>query len=659
MIDLAFHQSYLSIGRFPNITLPDFTLITGPNGAGKSHLLEAINLGSIKTDAAPKQSPSDQTQVRLFNWSTMVPQDTNVFSSETIRQERQNLYTTFSSLRNSQGWLEPARSVIRRYNLDDRYLSDPGSILSLPMAEIAILIGDGSGVVNNFLLELQGHLSSFDNAMLSGVDADSQYRIKQASKYSNKQISSLSEKDVISSQIPSWGQGDLFQQNFSKLFVAYRDLVLANNLAELRASKGNAEKFLSAEAFTGQYGPPPWEFVNASVREAGLDFEINSPNLDDYSHFTPKLSKRSTGSSIAFSALSSGEKVLMSFAFCVYYSNDSRQIALRPKVLLLDEIDAPLHPSMSKNVIDTISKTLVGNFGIKVIATTHSPSTVALAPEESIYTMKLGQPGLHKSSKAAALNILTVGVPTIAISYDGRRQVFVESPIDAKIYDGLYKLVKPKISSERSLEFVATGTRKAGSGDLNTGCDNVKRLVEDLCNAGNMSVFGLLDWDGKRDPTDRISILGHGIRNGIENVLLDPLLIALTICRSFSGQQEKIGIPGNLGYFDLALYTDQQFQNVVDRVGETVFGGIAIERIPSRYIGGMSLEIDKRFGDTDDHMLEETILRSFPFLRSIAKQGQDGKLLEHIVTVVLSDVRFMPIEVKEVMTDLLERAAHT
>ncbi|MBM9539067.1 ATP-binding protein, partial [Desulfobulbus alkaliphilus] len=92
-------------------------------------------------------------------------------------------------------------------------------------------------------------------------------------------------------------------------------------------------------------------------------------------------------------------------------------------MMLFDEIDAPLHPSMSRNVIHTITNTLVDGFGIKVIATTHSPSTVALAPEGSVHVMNPGRPGVHASSKAEALNILTVGVPTIAMSFDGRRQV--------------------------------------------------------------------------------------------------------------------------------------------------------------------------------------------------------------------------------------------
>ncbi|CAL4868257.1 hypothetical protein MMA231_02532 [Asticcacaulis sp. MM231] len=658
MITLTFHQSHLSIVRFPQTSLPDFTLITGPNGAGKSHLLQAIYQGLIKTDVAPEQNAGDLSRIRLFDWSTMIPQDTGFFSSENIRQERQNLYSQYTNLKLNHGWLEPARNIIRDYGLSDEYLSEPGRVASLSDIDLASLLGD----IEKVAALRQGlipQLNQFEHNVLSNLSVDMREQLRAVSASTKRPISALLERDILSPAIPTWGQNDLFQQNFAKLFVAYRDLLLANNLAEYRASKGNEATFLTEQEFIEKHGPAPWDFVNEFVRDAGLDFSINSPVLDEYTQFQPMLTKRSTGVPVAFSALSSGEKVLMSFAFCVYYSNDRRQLSVQPKVLLLDEIDAPLHPSMSKNVIDTITKTLIGTFGIKVIATTHSPSTVALAPEESIFTMIPGQSGLHKSSKASALNILTVGVPTISISYDGRRQVFVESPTDAQVYDSLYKLIKPKIVSDRSLEFVATGTRTSGGGDVNTGCDNVKRIVEDLSSAGNISVFGLLDWDGKNRPTDRISVLAFGSRNGIENVVFDPLLIAITICRGFPAERHQIGATGEFSYFELATYTKEQFLPLVTTVCEKIFLSAASETIVSKYVNGLELEIDARCATTDDHELEGMILRAFPFLNSISK-NQAGKLLDHVINLVLADgVGFMPMEVMDVMVELLERPAHS
>ncbi|MER9299342.1 ATP-binding protein [Mesorhizobium sp. M0621] len=654
---LSFKRSHASINSFPPTTLPDFTLITGPNGSGKTHLLQALNLGFVRTDAAPEQSQSNQSMIKLFDWSNMVPQDSGFFTSESIRNERQSLFTNFTNLKQQQAWLEPARTVARKWGLAAEYVSEPSIILLLSDVRLVNLAGDveKSATLTN---ELKSALNSFETNVLNSLDPASQSQLRAVSNYLRKPISALSEKDILSPAIPTWGQSDIFQQSFARLFVAYRDLRLANTLAQFRASKGHDANFLTDDEFIQRHGAPPWDFVNDSLLKANLDFYINDPSPDDYTPFQPTLTKRSSGVSIPFSSLSSGEKILMSFAFCVYYSSDTRQISVRPKVLLLDEIDAPLHPSMSKNIIDTIVEILVGSFGIKIIATTHSPSTIALAPEDSIFTMRSGEPGLHKSSKAAALNILTVGVPTIAISHDGRRQVFVESPADAKIYDSLYKLLKPKLSSDRSLEFVATGTRSAGSSDRNTGCDVVKRLVSELSAAGNISVFGLLDWDGKNNPSNRVSVLAHGSRNGLENVVLDPLLLGIAICRAFSSTREEIGIPASMSYLQLIAGGRELFQKMVTAVTTTVFKSSPTSTSTAIYTDGLNLQIDSRYFTIDDHALEALILTAFPFLNSISR-NHPGKLVENVIQNVLGDnPGLMPIEVMTTIEHLLNQPAH-
>jgi energy-coupling factor transporter ATP-binding protein EcfA2 len=451
----------------------------------------------------------------------------------------------------------------------------------------------------------------------------------------------------------------IFQQSFARLFVAYRDAYLANQLGQFIAAKGETEiEYVTDDEFLRQNGPPPWKFVNESLAAAGLDFKINQPTLNENTPFQPELTKLSTGVTLPFAALSSGEKILMSFAFCVYYSNDRRQLALYPKMILLDEVDAPLHPSMSKNLISTIRQTLVASYGIKVILTTHSPSTVAMAPEEAVYVMKPGIPGLHKSSRAEALNILTVGVPTLAISYEGRRQVFVESPSDAKAYDAIYKLLKPKIMSERSLDFVATGTRSASGAERNTGCEVVKKIVSDLTIAGNQSVFGLIDWDGHHESTKRIVVLAEGARNGLENLIFDPLTMALLICRDFPAEKRSLGIPSETNFISFAQLDPVEMQRVVSRVTELVLGGPAVNTVQVKYLGGMILDVDARYLTTDDHALEGLLTAAFPFLQAVSKQ-QAGRLIQQVIATVLTDVPdSIPVALKETMQEILERPSH-
>jgi AAA15 family ATPase/GTPase len=143
----------------------------------------------------------------------------------------------------------------------------------------------------------------------------------------------------------------------------------------------------------------------------------------------------------------------MSFALCLYYAEDRRQLVDYPKVLLFDEIDAPLHPSMTQSLLRTIQDVLINRHGIKVILTTHSPSTVALAPETSLYAMsktesKTELRRLQKTTKDKALTILTTGVPTLSIDYENRRQVFVESQYDAQFYEKIYEKLRDKLIPE-------------------------------------------------------------------------------------------------------------------------------------------------------------------------------------------------------------------
>src|SRR5690606_25891090 len=128
------------------------------------------------------------------------------------------------------------------------------------------------------------------------------------------------------------------------------------------------------------------------------------------------------------------------------------------KVLLMDEIDSALHPQMSKRLISVLYSYFYKELKIKVIISTHSPSTVAFAPENSLLIMRKNEePRLIKVDKDAALKELTIGVPSFSINYENRRQVFVESKYDVEYYGALYDIFKNYLNKEISLNFIASG----------------------------------------------------------------------------------------------------------------------------------------------------------------------------------------------------------
>jgi hypothetical protein len=318
---------------------------------------------------------------------------------------------------------------------------------------------------------------------------------------------------------------------------------------------------------------------------------------------------------------------------------------------------------MCRRLISLITETLVNTHKIAVIAATHSPSTVAIAPEDALHVMDTDRPGLHKISKAQALNVLTVGVPTLALSYEGRRQVFVESPADAEVYGTIYEVLRPALASERSLEFVATGTRSPTSGaDVNTGCDIVTHLVTALAAAGNISTWGLLDWDGRRTRSGRVFVLAQGRRNGLENAVLDPLLLSALLVRE-RVHLGDIGLDESITYLSFISSDKEILQRVVDGVQRCVLACLpspaeARSSVQTVYNGGFTLNVDHTYLTIDDHKLEAVVLAAFPSMNAHSK-GRAGALLHYVADKIMRDIpAWIPMELREVLHDLLEEPSH-
>ena len=225
-----------------------------------------------------------------------------------------------------------------------------------------------------------------------------------------------------------------------------------------------------------KYGAPPWEVVNDLLSAAGLEFEISYPEDVQLQAFVPVLTKMRSGVVVPFGSLSSGEKIIVSLIKGLFTASDGSEQSL-PKVLLLDEVDAPLHPLMARRLLSLVREQLVERLGIVVILSTHSPSTVALSPAESVFVMSPDAAGLTSVSAREAIASLTQGVPTLSVNADERRQVFVESRADAERFEALFRVLRPEMKWLFDLVFFPPGstTPKSATG---TGCAQVLGLVE-------------------------------------------------------------------------------------------------------------------------------------------------------------------------------------
>ncbi|MHB9044206.1 AAA family ATPase [Acidithiobacillus sp.] len=634
---LTFSSIYKSITSLAAIDLPAFVVLTGRNGSGKTHLLEALRDGHVKSSLTGDHN----TEVVLYDWNSIIPKDTGVFHTHQHLTQQSNWFT---QIRASQDQAFPTlRQQVINLGIPPEYCSTLYKIRTLSRRHVVEFIPD-EAVAEQAYNKIREFLKNHGRQVYSNSQrhiGDENWK-KLAPEVVNDRpelFLETSESKFFGDKRFLWGEVDPFQQAFGRVFSTYRDIIHHNDrLEKYPLPEDDEQKFLDKSQFIAEYGIPPWDFVNQILETCNLDFRVNAPPMHEISSFEPNLKKLSSDVEMRFNDLSSGEKVLMSFALCLYNANDKRQKTKFPKLLLLDEVDSPLHPSMVVSLLNTIQTVLVDGEGISVILTTHSPSTVALAPEESLYKMNPAGPVIEKCSKGEALSILTTGVPTLSVSFDGRRQIFVESRTDANLYDLLYQRYKGHLDSERSLVFVEVGNTDNSGGERNAGCTQVTRLVGSLTTGGNQSVLGLVDWDGERRSIGRIHVLSPGVRDGLESLLFDPALMVVTIAGVNANYAKDNGILDSIdSYTSISNWDMARWQRAIDVIQNIVLGVSQSlrETISVEYINGMTLQVTKEYLHLDDHDLEEKVIRSFGFLKP--KNSRAGGLMRHVVDTVLAD----------------------
>lgn len=645
---------YLSIRSLPDTTLPPFTLITGLNGSGKTHLLKAIQAGEIEIEDIPK------TDIRYCNWSDIGPADAGAFSNQVLGEERRGTYEKFKAIRAER--TKELCLFANSIGLKGSEEELTAKLFTLTMAELSRL--NLSRV--KLPPEFGSKVEAASRVITSGIDRASQSilaklkhwpktEVERIAAATGKPAAALTFDDFALSIVPNWGSTAIFQSDFGRLFVQYNELLKTNKLKRL-----DGEACLTDEEFEARFLSPPWEFVNNAFKDAGLGFKISHPHPNELEAFLPIVTKISSGTEVPFSALSSGERIIMSFALILYQALDRRQFSSYPRLLLLDEVDAPLHPSMCRYLIDVVTETLVKRHGVQVIATTHSASTVAIAPEEALHCMVSDVPGVAKISKAKALNLITDGVPTLSLNYEGRRQVFVESATDAARYNELYLLMKSKLASERSLDFISTGGKdKLTGSERHTGRAAVEQIVAALVKSGNQSVFGLTDWDTDAKSTDRVLVLAEGRRYAIENVLLDPLLLLGLILKDMENTPKWTSrLPSAAGttFTAFASMRPDELQPLVNEVQQVILGKVPTKEEVVSYVGEFSLKVAGEYLRMNGHDLQDRVLAAFPELNK--HKSSTGLMMAIIKRVVREKVDYLPTEISEAFSTLLQTDPH-
>lgn len=389
---LVFKTRHLSIDQFNPIKIPDFVVLTGVNGSGKSHLLQAIQNGSVLIEGL------NNPHVVHFNYETFKLANEGAFNGHQLSNEREQAWNFY------QQQIKP-QAVSWKNSIPDKYQT---------LKEECIRDNKPFWITaKESAQQYTNHASTFltQQNMRSNAHAQGIYSLLQKIPYG---IDEIDHETFLTLYKPYQFTNDFLPLQLGKIFWDYYAKYRHNQLNAFENEKYNkAYHAFTEEEFIVAHGRKPWELVNEILATFdSLKYRVNSPEgTDVFSSFQLKLQHiEKPGLEVGFEHLSSGERVLMALVASVYKSSAD---GLFPDVLLLDEVDASLHPSMMQNMLNVIAAIFLQH-GVKVILVSHSPTTIALAPDESIFTMqRSGANRIEKKSKDEALSILTEGFATI------------------------------------------------------------------------------------------------------------------------------------------------------------------------------------------------------------------------------------------------------
>ena len=414
--------------------LPEFAILIGKNGVGKTRLLSGIQDGSIAVSGLPRED------IEFFNFTSFRSGDSGAASWETSEFHRQVVERYFTPSAGSplvevaerifQKTLERfelSRDVERRREFVEAIRSE---IRSLPDFQILENFG-GDDAVTSYSQAMQQQVfkpldsgsqkgRNVRNRLPIGVGNNKAVLVSLAMKLGRKLPHELDRSDFLRA---SNYEGGTIRNQLSELFTRYKVDQCHWAITEAEESDKSYRELMREYR---QAERPPWETLRAvldRMRDASTDpglfnFEFSDPEQDslnyrnhrDYS-FTTTFTNRSTGESYLTRDLSSGESILLSLCFAAFHKAMGRR---QPGLVLLDEVDAVLHPSMISALIAGLKEQFVDN-GTPVIMATHSVTTVSLVDDDAIFRVSRsgGHVDVAKVAKPEAVADLSEGLATI------------------------------------------------------------------------------------------------------------------------------------------------------------------------------------------------------------------------------------------------------
>lgn len=477
--------------------------------------------------------------------------------------------------------------------------------------------------------------------------------LKEIAEYKKKSFLEISDNDFFSTPLleKHLDSADLINSQIEIIFYAYLNRKKQNLLLNyLNEKEGENNDVLSIKEFDKKY-IAPWIIINKILDKHFTGLEVEQYTLKDFtegSRIDIRFRKKEIPTSIQLSDLSSGEQIIIGLVLKLFTKEYYEGKIKAPKVLILDEPDAYLHPEMSKLLIEVLEDAFVKDLGIKVIITTHSASTIALAPEESIFVMdnSYNNCSLKKIPKDSALDLLTENIPTLSIDYKNHRQIFVESPTDVLYYQNVFNRLCLSEKRPHKLYFISN---EKGNSNSAWVVDVVKQLRE----AGVSKAYGIVDWDAQNTSTESILVHGENARYSIENFIFDPLYLStLFIEMDAHGIIKELSINPLLDFYNLKDLSNHDLQNRANWITNKIqdkFPALASEQKATlKYYDGKIIKIPDWYISRKGHELEDKIKITFPALGKL----DTTKLHEKLTTILARSFPVVPYESIELLKKL-------
>jgi ABC-type uncharacterized transport system ATPase component len=523
-LKFTFQKAHISIESFESFETNNFVVLTGKNGSGKSHLLRAIKNGHVTIEGiAPER-------VFLFDANSFTVGTDNLVDPMEISRARYNLWEKWQTQNVRGNPFHTLQSILGEASEAVEKRADELGLSLLDLNTSEFSEPETAEKLRNYQTQLGQYRKN--PQIFNGLDRKMVEVLAQSAAAPNR----VTEIEFYSNYDRVVRTEGILPNSLSTIFADYHSLEEENYYSEFRNSNYSEKRdILSKEKFEEMFGEKPWKVINEFLKNiAGLPYQINSPEgYDRNKKFVAQLTRTdNTSIEVPFGNLSSGEKTLLALIASIY--GQLRTKSQLPALLLLDEVDASLHPSMSRALIQTVQKYFVER-EICVILVTHSPATVAVAPHSSIYQINLkSNPIIQPIHQSEAVELLSEGFMTLS---DGK--IILEQVANSKL--AILTEGHNTLLLQKGLELHAiAGVQVVQGIESKSGKEQLKGMFEFLKLLRPKCKFlFIVDNDAKEfaalDETDEVkryvlpTVSNKYVDRGIENLFSEELLTPFLI----------------------------------------------------------------------------------------------------------------------------------